>query len=258
MLAACREAAAIEWVMVAPGVAGVALPEYLREEQLVRLNLVAGRDTPEVMLDEWGIRCELTFQGVRKEVAFPWTVGGLRDAAPPPERKKPRFGAHPGREEGLTAPLIPTATQEWVLWRSDGVDGDRAEDAHSGRLPLLQLGNMAGAQDRLVEPDRLGHDDADPPGGQASLPGAAGVTGRHERVLEEDVLAEVAIAISRDISSNEKPWCLSISEFGVATMTMPPGRVMRRSSDMARSSLPYSLMCSRTSLVSVTSNRPVA
>jgi stringent starvation protein B len=95
MLAACREAAAIEWVMVAPGVTGVVLPEYLREEQLVRLNLVAGRDAPEVMLDEWGIRCELTFQGVRKEVAFPWTSvvsGTLR----PPERKKRRFGVIQG------------------------------------------------------------------------------------------------------------------------------------------------------------------
>jgi hypothetical protein len=95
MLAACREAAAIEWVMVAPGVAGVELPGHLREEQLVRLNMVAGRDTPEVMLDEWGIRCELTFQGVRRKVAFPWTSvvsGTLR----PPVRKKPRFGVIQG------------------------------------------------------------------------------------------------------------------------------------------------------------------
>ena len=33
MLAACREAAAIEWVMVAPGAAGVVLPEYLRDRR---------------------------------------------------------------------------------------------------------------------------------------------------------------------------------------------------------------------------------
>jgi hypothetical protein len=91
MLLACREASAIEWVMVAPGVAGVKLPEYLQSEQLVRLNVVAGRDTPEVMLDEWGIRCELTFRGLRNEVALPWgsvVAGTLR----PPEKKKPRFG----------------------------------------------------------------------------------------------------------------------------------------------------------------------
>jgi hypothetical protein len=91
MLEACRTASAIEWVMVAPGVAGVNLPEYLHAEQLVRLNLVAGRDAPEVHLDEWGIRAVLTFRGVRREVAMPWgsvVAGTLR----PPERKRPRLG----------------------------------------------------------------------------------------------------------------------------------------------------------------------
>jgi hypothetical protein len=86
MLAACREAAAIEWVMVAPGVAGVNLPEHLMGEELVRLNLVVGHDTPEILLDEWGIRCQLTFRGVAREVALPWgaiVTGTLR---------KPRFG----------------------------------------------------------------------------------------------------------------------------------------------------------------------
>ncbi len=95
MLQACREASAIEGVMVAPGVAGVTLPEYLRDEQLVRLNLVVGRDASEVMLDEWGIRCELTFRGVRSSVALPWgalVAGTLR----PPERKRPRFGVIQG------------------------------------------------------------------------------------------------------------------------------------------------------------------
>src|SRR5512137_565233 len=95
MLAACREASAIESVIVAPGVAGVVLPDYLREEQIVRLNLVAGRDTSEVLLDDWGVRCELTFRGVRSEVAVPWgaiVAGTLR----PPERKRPRFGVIQG------------------------------------------------------------------------------------------------------------------------------------------------------------------
>ena len=90
MLEACRAAEAIEWVMVAPGVPGVALPEYLRDEQLVRLNLVAGRDTPEVFLDEWGIRCTLTFRGVQSDVAFPWEAviaGALRV----PPKRKPAF-----------------------------------------------------------------------------------------------------------------------------------------------------------------------
>jgi hypothetical protein len=95
MLEACRTAAAIEWVTVEPAASGVVLPEYLVEEQLVRLNLVAGRDTPAVLLDEWGIRCELTFRGRRHECAFPWgsvVAGTLR----PPERRPARFGVIQG------------------------------------------------------------------------------------------------------------------------------------------------------------------
>jgi hypothetical protein len=95
MLEACRAATAIEWVIVAPAAPGVELPEYLHDEELVRLNLVAGRDAPEVMLDEWGIRCALTFRGRRIDCALPWPAilaGVLR----PPERKRPRFGVIQG------------------------------------------------------------------------------------------------------------------------------------------------------------------
>ncbi len=95
MLEACRTAAAIECVVVAPGAPGVSLPDYLQEEDLVRLNLVVGRDTPEVMLDEWGIRCGLTFRGHRHDCAFPWAsviAGVLR----PPVKKRPRFAVIAG------------------------------------------------------------------------------------------------------------------------------------------------------------------
>lgn len=95
MLEACQTAAAIDYIIVAPGVQGVELPEYLQDEELVRLNVVVGRDTPEVLLDEWGLRCNLTFRGRRFDCAFPWTAilaGGLR----PPERKRPRFGVIEG------------------------------------------------------------------------------------------------------------------------------------------------------------------
>jgi len=87
MLEACRAAEAIEHVIVAPSVPGVQLPEYLADEQLVRLNLVAGRDTPGIDLDEWGLRCSLTFRGRRFDVALPWEAviaGALR--APPRRR----------------------------------------------------------------------------------------------------------------------------------------------------------------------------
>jgi hypothetical protein len=95
MLEACRAASAIEWVIVAPAAPGVELPEYLHDEELVRLNLVVGRDSPEVLLDEWGVRCALTFRGRRVECALPWPAilaGVLR----PPERKRPRFGVIQG------------------------------------------------------------------------------------------------------------------------------------------------------------------
>lgn len=99
MLDACRKASAVEWVLVAPAVPGVELPEFLRGEELVRLNLVAGRDTPHLSLDEWGIRCNLTFRGTRVDCAFPWpsvVAGELR----PPERKRPRFGVIQGGKKG--------------------------------------------------------------------------------------------------------------------------------------------------------------
>jgi hypothetical protein len=95
MLEACRSAAAIECLYVSPATQGTKLPEYLQQEDLVRLNLVVGRDTPEVLLDEWGVRCSLTFRGRRVDCAFPWQsiLGGVLR---PPERRKPRFGVIQG------------------------------------------------------------------------------------------------------------------------------------------------------------------
>jgi hypothetical protein len=95
MLEACRAAEAVESVIVAPGVPGVNLPEYLGEDELVRLNLVVGRDTPELLMDEWGLHCTLTFRGKRVECALPWAcvlAGTLR----PPARKRPRFAVIEG------------------------------------------------------------------------------------------------------------------------------------------------------------------
>jgi hypothetical protein len=90
MLAACQTAEAVESVIVNPSANGVKLPEYLAEEELVRLNLVVGRDTPELLLDEWGLHCTLTFRGRRFECALPWPAvlaGTLR----PPAKRRPRF-----------------------------------------------------------------------------------------------------------------------------------------------------------------------
>ena len=90
MLDACRSAEAVESVIVAPSAPGVKLPDYLADEELVRLNLLVGRDTPEIIMDEWGIHCTLTFRGRRCECALPWhsvLAGKLR----PPPRRKPKF-----------------------------------------------------------------------------------------------------------------------------------------------------------------------
>jgi hypothetical protein len=95
MLEACRTASQVECVIVVPTFPGVILPEYLTEEELVRLNMTVGRDTPELLMDEWGLRCNLTFRGRRFDCAVPWSAvlaGVLR----PPERKRPRFGVIEG------------------------------------------------------------------------------------------------------------------------------------------------------------------
>ncbi len=95
MLEACRSAAAVEFVIVAPSAPGAILPEHLQHEDLVRLNLVVGRDTPEVLLDEWGLRCNLTFRGRRTDCALPWpsVLAGILKT---PEKKRPRFGVIQG------------------------------------------------------------------------------------------------------------------------------------------------------------------
>ncbi|HEX9287940.1 MAG TPA: hypothetical protein VF904_00340 [Anaeromyxobacteraceae bacterium] len=90
MLAACQAAEAVEAVTVNPSAHGVKLPDYLAEEELVRLNLMVGRDTSELLMDEWGLHCTLTFRGRRFDCALPWPsvlAGTLR----PPARPRPRF-----------------------------------------------------------------------------------------------------------------------------------------------------------------------
>ena len=99
MLETFREAAAVEHVHLAPSAPGVKLPDYLLEEEVVRVNLVVGHDCPELLMDEWGLRCTLTFRGRRFDCAFPWAsilAGELR----PPARKRPRFGVIEGGKKG--------------------------------------------------------------------------------------------------------------------------------------------------------------
>jgi len=100
MLEACRQAATVESMIVAPAVQGVVLPEHLSDEELVRLNMVVGRDTPELLLDDWGVHCNLTFRGKRFDCAIPWQAvlsGVLR----PQPRRRARFSLiEGGKKEG--------------------------------------------------------------------------------------------------------------------------------------------------------------
>jgi hypothetical protein len=109
MLAACRAAERIEFVIVAPATPGTELPEFLKAEELVRLNLVVGRDCPEVLLDEWGLRATLTFRGRRHECAIPWEAVKAGVLAPP-RRKARRFGVVEGGG-GAATPTTPTPTR---------------------------------------------------------------------------------------------------------------------------------------------------
>ncbi len=95
MLAACQAAERIEYVVVAPATPGVDLPESLKGEDFVRLNLVVGRDCPEVLLDAWGIRVTLTFRGRRHDCAFPWPAvkTGVLTA---PRKRVRKFGVVDG------------------------------------------------------------------------------------------------------------------------------------------------------------------
>ncbi len=90
MLAACQQAEAVESVIVNPSASGVKLPEYLAEEELVRLNLVIGRDTPELLMDEWGLHCTLTVRGRRFDCALPWSAV-LAGKLKPPAKKRPKL-----------------------------------------------------------------------------------------------------------------------------------------------------------------------
>ncbi len=95
MLEACRLASSIEYLIVAPSVPGVAVPEHVHEEALVRLDLVVGRDTPGVQLDDWGVRATLTFRGRRFDCAIPWGAV-LAGKLAPPRPGRPRFGVIDG------------------------------------------------------------------------------------------------------------------------------------------------------------------
>lgn len=141
MLVACRAAERIEFVIAAPATPGTVLPEFLKGEELVRLNLVVGRDCPEVLLDEWGLRAELTFRGRRHECALPWAAirAGVLAA---PRKKARRFGVVDGGGESGARPdagppeaAAPGAAPTPAPQPGAGTDGRPAEPPHP-RVPF--------------------------------------------------------------------------------------------------------------------------
>ncbi len=54
--------------------AGVIVPDHLKNEPHLLLNLSYRFDPPDLTVGEWGIRSTLTFSGKRFKVAVPWSA----------------------------------------------------------------------------------------------------------------------------------------------------------------------------------------
>jgi hypothetical protein len=168
MLAACRAADRIEFVIIAPATPGAELPEFLQGEELVRLNLVVGRDCPEVMLDEWGIRTNLTFRGRRNDCAIPWS-GVKAGVLVAPPKKRPRFGLLAGgRAAG--GPEAPSSTPTPVP--SLAPTPAPASDPEAGPAPVPASAPTAlpAPAPAVTEVPPLPPQDDGPPGGPPPPP----------------------------------------------------------------------------------------
>src|SRR3954466_9701339 len=53
---------------------GVLVPENLKHEPHLLLNLSYRFDPPDLAVGEWGVRCTLTFAGRRFTIAVPWSA----------------------------------------------------------------------------------------------------------------------------------------------------------------------------------------
>lgn len=53
---------------------GVVVPDPLRSEAHLRLNLSYRFEPPDLAIGDWGVRCTLSFSGKRFTVAVPWSA----------------------------------------------------------------------------------------------------------------------------------------------------------------------------------------
>lgn len=60
---------------------GVRVPPWLNDDLQLRLRVSPRFDPPDLLVDEWGVRQTLSFQGRRFPVAIPWrAIYGLSDS----------------------------------------------------------------------------------------------------------------------------------------------------------------------------------
>jgi stringent starvation protein B len=53
---------------------GVLVPQHLRNESHLRLNLSYRFDPPDLSVSDWGVRSTLSFSGTRFTIAVPWSA----------------------------------------------------------------------------------------------------------------------------------------------------------------------------------------
>lgn len=53
---------------------GVVVPDPLRSESHLRLNLSYRFEPPDLAIGDWGVRCTLSFSGKRFTVGIPWSA----------------------------------------------------------------------------------------------------------------------------------------------------------------------------------------
>jgi stringent starvation protein B len=126
---------------------GVRVPENLREEAHLRLNLSYRFDPPDLTVSDWGVRTSLSFSGSRFKVGVPWSAlfaiasHATREFWMFPEDLPPELVQDPHAElpEGAPGPVPARAEpRRPSLTAVDGGltvarDGDDADDEPSDR-----------------------------------------------------------------------------------------------------------------------------
>ena len=124
---------------------GVVVPEHLRREAHLLLNLSYRFTPPDLTVSEWGVRQTLTFAGVPFNVAVPWSALYAISSHATKE-----FYMYP---DDMPAELLATQTQR--------LSGEEPPEADSVRAALrevvLEPQRKAEAAEAPKEPPKRGH-----------------------------------------------------------------------------------------------------